>query len=68
MGHEQPPFLTQEKLDRKLTIVIFEELEKADRAFYDLLLQILERGELKTGRAVDLTFRNCFIMMTSNVC
>ena len=68
VGHEQPPFLTQEKLDRKLTIVIFEELEKADRAFYDLLLQILERGELKTGRAVDLTFRNCFIMMTSNVC
>ena len=68
VGHEQPPFLTQEKLERKFTIVIFEELEKADRALYDLLLQILERGELKTGRGVDLNFRNCFIMMTSNVC
>ena len=68
VGHEQPPFLTQEKLERKFTIVIFEELEKADRALYDVLLQILERGELKTGRGVDLNFRNCFIMMTSNVC
>ena len=68
VGHEQPPFLTQEKLQKKFTIVIFEELEKADRALYDLLLQILERGELKTGRGVDLNFNNCFIMMTSNVC
>ena len=68
VGHEQPPFLTQEKLSRRMTIVIFEELEKADRALYDLLLQILERGELKTGRGVDLSFNNCFIMMTSNVC
>ena len=68
VGHEQPPFLTPEKLQKKFTIVIFEELEKADRALYDLLLQVLERGELKTGRGVDLSFTNCFIMMTSNVC
>ncbi len=68
VGHEQPPFLTPEKIEKKFTIVIFEELEKADRALYDLLLQVLERGELKTGRGVDLSFRNCFIMMTSNVC
>jgi ATP-dependent Clp protease ATP-binding subunit ClpC len=68
VGHEQPPFLTPEKIEKKFTIVIFEELEKADRALYDLLLQVLERGELKTGRGVDLNFRNCFIMMTSNVC
>lgn len=67
IGHDHPPFLIQEKIDRKPTIVIFEELEKADRAFYDLLLQILERGELKTGRGEDLRFRNCFIFMTSNI-
>ncbi len=68
VGHEHPPFLTQDKLDRKFTIVIFEELEKADRALFDLLLQVLERGEMKTGRGADLNFHNCFIMMTSNVC
>jgi ATP-dependent Clp protease ATP-binding subunit ClpA len=68
VGHEQAPFLTQDKLEKRLTIVLFEELEKADRALFDLLLQILERGELTTGRGVDLSFRNCFVMMTSNVC
>jgi ATP-dependent Clp protease ATP-binding subunit ClpC len=68
VGHEQAPFLTQDKLERRLTVVLFEELEKADRALFDLLLQILERGELTTGRGVDLSFRNCFVMMTSNVC
>ena len=68
VGHERPPFLTQEKLDPKSTVVVFEELEKADRALFDLLLQVLDRGELKTGRGVDLDFCNCFIIMTSNVC
>jgi ATP-dependent Clp protease ATP-binding subunit ClpC len=68
VGHDQAPFLTQDKLEKRLTIVLFEELEKADRALFDLLLQILERGELTTGRGVDLSFKNCFVMMTSNVC
>jgi ATP-dependent Clp protease ATP-binding subunit ClpC len=68
VGHDQQPFLTQEKLEKPLTIVIFEELEKADRALFDLLLQILERGELTTGRGANLNFNNCFVMMTSNVC
>ncbi len=68
VGHDHPPFLTPEKLEKKPTIVIFEELEKADRALYDLLLQILERGELKTGLGMDISFRNCFIVLTSNVC
>lgn len=68
VGHEHPPFLTQERIDRRLTVLLFEELEKADPAFFDLLLQILERAELKTGRGADLNFRNCLIFMTSNVC
>ncbi len=68
IGHDHPPFLTPEKLEKKATIVIFEELEKADRALMDLLLQVLERGEMKTGLGMDLSFRNCFIILTSNVC
>jgi ATP-dependent Clp protease ATP-binding subunit ClpC len=68
VGHDQQPFLTQDKLEKPLTIVLFEELEKADRALFDLLLQILERGELTTGRGANLDFHNCLVMMTSNVC
>jgi ATP-dependent Clp protease ATP-binding subunit ClpC len=67
VGHEHPPFLTPEKLQKKFTILIFEELEKADRALFDLLLQILERGELTTGQGVRLDFTRCLIFMTSNV-
>jgi ATP-dependent Clp protease ATP-binding subunit ClpA len=68
IGHDHPPFLTPEKLEKIPTIVIFEELEKADRALNDLLLQILERGEMKTGLGMDISFKNCFIILTSNVC
>jgi ATP-dependent Clp protease ATP-binding subunit ClpC len=67
IGHEHPPRLTPEKLQDKLTVVIFEELEKADRNFYDLLLEVLEKGNLKTGLGVDLNFSNCFMIMTSNL-
>lgn len=67
IGHDQPPFLTPEKLEKRFTVLIFEELEKADRALLDLLLQVLERGELKTGRGLDLDFTRCFIFMTSNI-
>jgi len=35
---------------------------------FDLLLQILERGELTTGRGANINFHNCLVMMTSNVC
>jgi ATP-dependent Clp protease ATP-binding subunit ClpC len=68
VGHDQQPFLTQDKLDKPLTVLIFEELEKADRGLFDLLLQILERGELTTGRGANINFHNCLVMMTSNVC
>lgn len=68
VGHDRPPFLTPERLARPFTVVIFEELEKAHPALFDLLLQVLELGELTTGAGVRLDFTNCFLIMTSNVC
>lgn len=67
VGHEQPAFITPEKLQLAKTIVIFEEIEKADKALYDLLLQVLDRGELTTSRGESLNFRKCFIILTSNI-
>lgn len=66
VGHERMPFLTPDKLINFLTVVVFEELEKADPALFDLFLQMLDRGELKTGLGIDLNFKNCLIFMTSN--
>lgn len=67
VGHDQPPFITPEKLQDRFTVVVFEELEKAHPALFDLLLQVLDNGELYTAKGERLDFTKCFIIMTSNV-
>lgn len=74
LGHrDTPPFLSQENLDRHhsrqypLTLLLFDEIEKANDALWMLLLGILDKGTLTLGtnEAVDLT--RTIIFMTSNV-
>src|SRR5919197_1089121 len=74
LGHrETSPMLTQENLDRshtettKLSLVLFDEIEKASDALWQLLLGILDKATLTLGdnRRVDLS--RCIIVMTSNL-
>ncbi len=74
LGHrETHPAIEQEKLDKyhtealKLSIVLFDEIEKASDALWSLLLGILDNGTLTLGdnRAVDLT--KTIIVLTSNL-
>ena len=74
LGHrETHPLLTQEALNQwhteklKLSIVLFDEIEKASDALWQLLLGILDKATLTLGdnRRVDLS--QCFIVMTSNL-
>jgi ATP-dependent Clp protease ATP-binding subunit ClpB len=74
LGHrETHPLLTQEALDRwhmeklKLSILLFDEIEKASDALWQLLLGILDKATLTLGdnRRVDLS--QCLIVMTSNL-
>jgi ATP-dependent Clp protease ATP-binding subunit ClpB len=74
LGHrETHPLLTQEALDQchteklKLSIVLFDEIEKASDALWQLLLGILDKATLTLGdnRRVDLS--HCIIIMTSNL-
>jgi ATP-dependent Clp protease ATP-binding subunit ClpB len=74
LGHrETHPVLTQEALDQwhtgtlKLSILLFDEIEKASDALWQLLLGILDKGTLTLGdnRRVDLS--RCIIIMTSNL-
>src|SRR6059036_3720857 len=74
LGHrETAPMLTQENLDKyhsehdKLTFVLFDEIEKASDALWQLLLGILDKATLTLGdnRRVDLS--QCIIIMTSNL-
>ena len=74
LGHrETSPILTQENLDRshtedlKLTLLLFDEIEKASDALWQLLLGILDKATVTLGdnRPVDLS--KCIIAMTSNL-
>ena len=74
LGHrETHPVLTQEALNQwqterlKLSILLFDEIEKASDALWQLLLGILDKGTLTLGdnRRVDLS--QCIVVMTSNL-
>jgi len=74
LGHrETPPILTQEAIDQyhtddlKLSLILFDEIEKANDAVWQLLLGILDKATLTLGdnRKVDLS--RCLIFMTSNL-
>jgi len=74
LGHrETPPLLTQEAIDQyqtdraRISFVLFDEIEKANDALWQLLLGILDKATLTLGdnRKVDLS--KCVIFMTSNL-
>lgn len=48
-------------------VVLLDEIEKASKEMHNLLLQILEDGEATLGNGQKVSFRNCIIIMTSNV-
>src|SRR5438552_1743054 len=74
LGHrETSPMLTQENLDRthtedlKLTLVLFDEIEKASDALWQLLLGILDKATLTLGDNRRVDFSQCMVVMTSNL-
>jgi ATP-dependent Clp protease ATP-binding subunit ClpA len=74
LGHrETPPAITQEVLDRyftdklKLSLVLFDEIEKASEALWQLLLGILDKGTLTLGDNRRVDFSLSMIFLTSNL-
>src|SRR6266700_149494 len=74
LGHrETQPLITQEKLDEhhseklKLTLVLFDEIEKASDALWQLLLGVLDKATLTLGDNRRVNFSQCIIVMTSNL-
>lgn len=65
--HEPDGLLTREVRRNPFTVLLLDEIEKADRSVFDLLLQVLGEGRLTDalGRTVDFT--NMIIIMTSNL-
>src|SRR5438067_7987218 len=74
LGHrETSPMLTQENLDRthtdelKLTLVLFDEIEKASDALWQLLLGILDKATLTLGDNRRVDFSRALVFLTSNL-
>ncbi len=74
LGHrETSPMLTQENLDKahtdetKLTFVLFDEIEKASDALWQLLLGILDKATLTLGDNRRVDFSRAVVIMTSNL-
>ena len=67
VGYEEGGQLTEKVRRNPYSIVLFDEIEKADNEVFNLLLQILDEGRLtdSQGRLVD--FKNTLIIMTSNL-
>jgi ATP-dependent Clp protease ATP-binding subunit ClpA len=74
LGHrETPPLLTQERIDglqklgMPLSILLFDEIEKASDSLWQLLLGVLDKATLTLGDNRVVNFDNCIIVMTSNL-
>lgn len=66
VGYEEGGILTEQIRQNPYRVVLFDEIEKAHRDVFNLLLQVLEEGELKDNLGHTVSFRNTLIIMTSN--
>ena len=67
IGHDQEGQLTGPVRTQPHTVVLFDEIEKADTQVFDLFLQIFDEGHLTDSRGHKVDFRNAVIIMTSNL-
>ncbi|GHU48062.1 ATP-dependent Clp protease ATP-binding subunit ClpC [Spirochaetia bacterium] len=66
IGYETGGILTEKIRRNPYRVVLFDEIEKAHHDIFNLLLQVLEEGELRDNLGHTVSFRNTVIIMTSN--
>lgn len=67
VGHDEGGQLTEKVRRKPYSIVLFDEIEKANKEIYNTLLQMLDDGQLTDSAGRKVNFKNCMIIMTSNV-
>ncbi len=67
VGYEEGGQLTEQVRRRPYSIVLLDEIEKAHPEIFNVLLQILEDGRLTDAQGRTVDFKNCVVIMTSNV-
>jgi len=67
VGYEEAGQLTEAIRRHPYSIIVFDEIEKAHPETHNMLLQIMEEGQLTDARGHKVDFRNTIIVMTSNI-
>jgi len=67
VGHEEGGQLTEAVRRRPHSVILFDEIEKAHREVFNVLLQILDDGRLTDAQGRTVDFRNAVVIMTSNI-
>lgn len=67
VGYEEGGHLTEIIRRKPYSVILLDEIEKAHPEVFNILLQVLEDGRLTDGQGRTVDFRNCVIIMTSNL-
>lgn len=67
VGYEEGGQLTEKVRRKPYSIILLDEIEKAHPDIFNLLLQVLDEGQLTDGLGRKVDFRNTIIIMTSNI-
>jgi ATP-dependent Clp protease ATP-binding subunit ClpB len=67
VGYEEGGRLTEAVRRRPYAVILFDEIEKAHRDVFNVLLQVLDDGRLTDGQGRTVNFKNTVIAMTSNI-
>src|SRR5450432_382062 len=67
VGYEEGGYLTEAVRRRPYCVILLDEVEKAHPDVFNVLLQVLDDGRLTDGQGRTVDFRNCVVIMTSNL-
>jgi len=67
VGHEEGGQLTEQVKNKPYSVILFDEIEKAHKDIFSTLLQILDDGHVTDSLGRKINFKNCLIIMTSNI-
>jgi ATP-dependent Clp protease ATP-binding subunit ClpB len=67
VGYDEGGVLTEAVRRRPYQVILFDEVEKAHEDVFNILLQVLDDGRLTDGQGRTVDFRNCLIVLTSNL-
>ena len=67
IGHEEGGQLTEKVRRKPYSIILLDEIEKANKEIYNILLQLLDDGQLTDSLGRKVNFKNCMVIMTSNI-